>query len=70
MRTPWDVKRTLIARHDGPRRWDDVSQFLLQWVLARDADSRALRGSEQEDTDERCRLWTRVDQPSTPSPDD
>jgi hypothetical protein len=70
MRTPWYVKRTIIARHDGQRRWDYVYQFLLQWALAREADSRSLRRSEQEDINERRRLCARVDQPSTPSPDD
>ena len=70
MSTPWYVKRTIIARHDGQRRWDYVDHFLLQWALAREADSLSLRGSEQEDINERRRLCTRVDQPSTPSSDD
>jgi hypothetical protein len=70
MRTPWYVKRTIIARHDGQRRWDDVYQFLLPWALAREADSLSLGGSEQEDTADRRRLCPRVDQPSTPRTDD
>jgi hypothetical protein len=70
MSTPWYVKRTIIARHDGQRRWDYVYQFLLQWALAREADSLSLGGSEQEDTADRRRLCPRVDQPSTPSTDD
>jgi hypothetical protein len=70
MSTPWHVKRTVIARHDGQRRWDYAYQFLLRWALGDGADSLATHSDQEEDTDERRRLRTRFDQPATPDADD
>jgi uncharacterized protein (UPF0548 family) len=37
MKTPWQVRRTTVAQHDGERRWDDAYQCLLQWAMAHEA---------------------------------
>jgi hypothetical protein len=29
MKTPWQVRRTTVAQHDGERRWDYAYQLLL-----------------------------------------
>jgi hypothetical protein len=33
MNTPWQIRRRVIARSDGERRWDAAYQFLLQWAM-------------------------------------
>jgi hypothetical protein len=33
MKTPWQVRRTTVAQHDGERRWDYAYQFLLRWTM-------------------------------------
>lgn len=70
MSKPWHVKRTVIARQDGQRRWDYAYQFRLLWVLASEAGSLSARSNQQEDANERRRLCPRFGRPSTPSSDD
>lgn len=70
MRTQWQVKRTLIPRHDGQRRWDYASQFLLQWAVGPEAAPCSVHPDQQEDSNERRRICARLDQSATTDPDD
>jgi hypothetical protein len=68
MSTRWQVKRTVIPRYDGQRRWDYAYQFLLQWAMAHAPDTAPPCSEQQEDTHEHRLIRTRFDQPSTADP--
>ena len=70
MKTPWQVRRTAAAQHDGERRWDDAYQLLLQWAMEHEADSSPVPSSPQEDAHGNRFLRPRLDQPSTAAADD
>ena len=50
METPWHVRRSTVAQHDGERRWDEAYQFLLQWTMEHEAGKRPAPSHPQEDT--------------------
>lgn len=50
MKIPWQVRRTTVAHHDGERRWDEASQFLLQRVMDDQAGASPAPLPPQEDT--------------------
>ena len=49
MKTPWQVHRTTVARHDGERRWDYAYQFLLQWAMEYTAGNSPAPSHHQEE---------------------
>ena len=70
MKTPWQVRRTPVAQHDGERRWDYAYQFLLQWAMEDDADDDSAPLHHQEEPHGNCSLCPRLDKPSTTASDD
>ena len=50
MKTPWQVRRTTVAQHDGERRWDYAYQFLLQWAMAHAAGNSPAPSHPQEES--------------------
>jgi|Tabmets5t2r1_1033131.scaffolds.fasta_scaffold13541_3 uncharacterized protein (UPF0548 family) len=71
MKTLWQVRRAVVARGDGERRWDNAYQFLLQWAMAHDAGTDpAPSHSEKEHSHERCPLCPGFDHPPTAVADD
>jgi hypothetical protein len=69
MKTPWAVRHTPVAQHDGERRWDYAYQFLLQWAMADDADNGSAPLPHQEDHDGNRSLCPSLNQPSTTTTD-
>ncbi len=70
MKTSWHVRRTVVARSDGQRRWDDVSQFLLQWAMEHEAGSCPAPSHHQEDHHGSCPLCPGLHHPTTTHADD
>ena len=71
MKTLWQVRRAVVARGDGERRWDNAYQFLLQWAMAHDAGTDpAPSHCEKEHSHERCPLCPGFDHPATAVADD
>ena len=54
MKPPWHVRRSTVAQHDGARRWDEASQFLLPWTMEDEAGTRPAPSHPQEDTHGSC----------------
>jgi hypothetical protein len=50
MNTPWQIRRRVIARRDGARRWDDAYQCLLPWAMDRDAGTWPVPSHRQEES--------------------
>ena len=69
MKTPWQVRRTLVAQHDGERRWDYVYQFLLQWAMEHDAGEPPAPLHPQEDTHGSSALRSGLNPSSTTASD-
>jgi hypothetical protein len=42
MKKPWHLRRTVMARNDGERRWDTAYQYLLAWTMAREEETRSV----------------------------
>jgi uncharacterized protein (UPF0548 family) len=70
MKTPWHVRRSTVAQHDGERRWDEAYQFLLQWTMEYEAGTRPAPSHPQEDTHGSCSVRAGLNAPSTTAPDD
>ena len=70
MKTPWEVRRTVVAQHDGERRWDDAYQFLLQWAMEDEAGTRPAPSHPQEDSHGSCSVRPCLNTPSTAASDD
>ena len=70
MKTPWQVRRTTVAQHDGERRWDSADPFLLQWAMEHTAGPGPGPGPHQEEPHgSRC-LCPCLDEPSATTADD
>jgi hypothetical protein len=69
MKTSWQIRRTVTARHDGERRWDDVYQFLLRWAMEHDATQCLAPEHQQEESHGNRPVCACVDQSSTTSAD-
>lgn len=69
METPWQVRRTAVAQHDGERRWDYAYQFLLQWAMEDEAGQEPVPSQDQEDTHGSRSLRPCLNQPSTTATD-
>lgn len=65
MKTPWEVRRTTAAQHDGERRGDYASQFLLQWAMEHEAGKGPAPSHDQEDHHGSRSLRPCLEQPST-----
>ena len=50
MKTPWQVRRTTVAQHEGERRWDYAYQFLLQWAMEHTAGKSPAPSHQQEES--------------------
>ena len=50
MNTPWQIRRRVIARSDGERRWDAAYQFLLQWAMDNHAGTCPVPSHLQEES--------------------
>ena len=70
MKTPWQVRRTTVAQHDGERRWDYAYQFLLQWAMEHKAGSCPAPSHHQEESHGSRFLHPGFNDASTPAPDD
>ena len=70
MKTPWQVRRTTVAQHDGERRWDYAYQFLLQWAMEHNAGSRPAPSHPQEESHGSRSLRPCLHEPSATAPDD
>ncbi len=70
METPWQVRRTTVAQHNGERRWDYAYQFLLQWAMEHEAGQGPAPSHDQEDTHGSRSLRPCLNQPSTTATDD
>jgi hypothetical protein len=69
MQTSWQIRRTVIARQDGERRWDEVYQFLLRWAMEHDATRCLAPEHQQEESHGNRPVWACVDHPSPTSAD-
>jgi hypothetical protein len=70
MKTPWEVRRTTVAQHDGERRWDYAYQFLLQWAMEHEAGNAPEPSHHQEDDHGSRSLRPGFDNSSTTATDD
>lgn len=70
MKSEWQLKRTLIARPEGQRRWDCVYQLLVRWATEQSNNPQIISSSNQEDNhDGNCPIYTSIDHPTTTEPD-
>ena len=70
MNTPWQIRRRVIARSDGERRWDTAYQFLLQWAMDHDAGTCPVPSHPQEESHGSGPVYPCLDHPSTANADD
>ena len=70
MKTPWEVRRTAVAQHDGERRWDSAYQCLLQWAMEDEAGTRPAPSHHQEDSHGSRSVRPCLNTPSTAASDD
>jgi hypothetical protein len=70
MKTPWQVRRTTVAQHDGERRWDYAYQFLLQWTMEHTTGNSPVPVHHQEESHGSGSLYACLDQSSATTPDD
>jgi uncharacterized protein (UPF0548 family) len=70
MNTPWQIRRRVIARSDGERRWDAAYQFLLQWAMDHDAGTCPVPSHPQEESHGSSSVCPCLDHPSTANADD
>jgi hypothetical protein len=67
----WQVCRTALTQRDGRRRWDEVYQLLLHWVMAEEANSLSVRSQLMEEAPHgSCPVCPRLYQPATTATDD
>jgi len=70
MKTPWQVRRTTVAQHDGERRWDYAYQFLLRWAMEHNAGTCPAPVPHQEEPHGSRFLRPCLDEPSATAADD
>ena len=71
MKMPWHVRRAVMARGDGERRWDYAYQFLLQWAMEHEAGTGpAPSHQEKEEHHGRGFVCPGFDHPATAVADD
>ncbi len=70
MKRKWAVRRSLVQRGDGQRRWDIAYQRLLQWTqkVALVTEQGPAPIITQEVKDESCHLCSSVDLTATTKP--
>jgi hypothetical protein len=51
MNTPWQIRRRVIARSDGERRWDEAYPFLLPGAMDDDTGMCPVPSHQQEASD-------------------
>jgi hypothetical protein len=56
MNTPWPIRRRMIPRLDGARRWDAAYQCLLPWAMDHDPGTSPVPSHPQEESHGR-RHW-------------
>ena len=67
MQAQWEVRRALIARPDGQRRWDYAYQFLLRWAM--EQDTEPVPSTQPEDPHADRPLCPGLDPRPTTNPD-
>jgi hypothetical protein len=70
MNTPWQIRRRVIARSDGERRWDAAYQFLLQWAMDHHEGTCPVPSHLQEASHGSSPVCPCLDHPATTNPDD
>ena len=70
MNTPWQIRRRVIARSDGARRWEAAYQCLLPWAMDHDTGPWPVPSHPQEDSHGSGPVWPWFDHPSTATPND
>jgi uncharacterized protein (UPF0548 family) len=70
MKTPWQVRRTTVAQHDGERRWDYAYQFLLRWAMEQTAGKSPAPSHPQEESHGSRSRHACLDQSSATASDD
>jgi hypothetical protein len=70
MNTPWQIRRRVIARSDGERRWDAAYQFLLQWAMENHAGPCPVPSHLQEESHGSSPVCPCLDHPATTNTDD
>jgi hypothetical protein len=69
MKPAWKVRRTVVARDDGQRRWDYAYQFLLQWMAEASTTLVSTNTPQQEEGNAGGTVCPRLDRTSTTGPD-
>src|SRR5262249_37856288 len=71
MNTRWQVRRAVVARGDGERRWDKAYPCLLHWAMTHEAGTDpAPSHREQAHSHARCPLGPGFDHPPPAVADD
>jgi len=70
MKSHWRVRRSVVGRSDGQRRWDYAYQSLLRWVMEDAADGAPAPSHLQEDCHGDCLVRASLDQPPAAGADD
>jgi hypothetical protein len=70
MNTPWQIRRRVIARSDGERRWDAAYQFLLPWAMDDHAGTCPVPSHPQEESHGSRAVCPGLDHPATANADD
>ena len=70
MNTPWQIRRRVIARSDGERRWDAAYQCLLPWAMDHDAGTCSVPSHRQEESHGSSPVCPCLDHPATANTDD
>jgi len=69
MSTTWQIKRSLIARSEGQRRWDCAYQLLVRWAMERASETKDISIPDQEDNnDGNSTLCPSIDQSAATEP--
>ena len=69
MSTTWQIKRSLIARSEGQRRWDCAYQLLMRWAMEQATETRDISLPDQEDNDDgNSALCASIDQSAATEP--
>ena len=70
MNTPWQLRRRVIARSNGARRWDAAYHFLLQGAMDDHAGTWPGPSHPQEESHGSRPICPYLDHPSTANADD
>jgi hypothetical protein len=70
MKAPWQIRRRVIARSDGARRWEAAYQVLLPGAMDHDAGTCPVPSHPQEESHGSSPVCPCLDHPATTNTDD